>query len=102
MKIEGNRLWKWIRLPHVPARLKSAVVLTAPHLTCRYSHSQCQMAANGPQEDGAPQYGTQENPTRVTGQFLNGRGPDEVSNCATSRYLAVHLSARASSRLLLH
>jgi hypothetical protein len=33
---------------------------------------------DGAMPDSSEQYGTQDNPTRVTGQFLNGRGPDEV------------------------
>lgn len=75
--IDGARLQKWIRLPHIARQLFSAALLTVFYKACRFSHRQCQMAANGITEDGVPQYGTQENPTRVTGQFLNGRGPDE-------------------------
>ena len=39
---------------------------------------------DGATPNTSEQYGTQDNPARVTGQFLNGRGPDEVRKWAST------------------
>lgn len=48
---------------------------------------------DGATPNSSEQYGTQDNPTRVTGQFLNGRGPDEVRSWCEFHMRIVGLQA---------